>query len=89
MTKTLALEWAADRINVNALCPGPFATEINKPLLDDPAPSEAMLAKVPQARWADPAELGPGQRLEDVFTTYREVLPPGAEREKFKVISHV
>jgi tetratricopeptide (TPR) repeat protein len=31
----------------------------------------------------------PGQSLEDVFTTYRNVSPPGAEGEKFKVISHV
>jgi NAD(P)-dependent dehydrogenase (short-subunit alcohol dehydrogenase family) len=59
MTRTLALEWAKDGINVNALCPGPFATEINRPLLDDPVASAAMAAKVPQGRWADPAELGP------------------------------
>jgi NAD(P)-dependent dehydrogenase (short-subunit alcohol dehydrogenase family) len=59
MTRTLALEWAQDGINVNALCPGPFATEINRPLLDDPELSAAMAAKVPQARWADPVELGP------------------------------
>jgi hypothetical protein len=31
----------------------------------------------------------PGQRLEDVFTTYRNVSPQGADGEKFKVISHV
>ncbi|WP_435011073.1 SDR family NAD(P)-dependent oxidoreductase [Tundrisphaera lichenicola] len=59
MTRTLALEWAKEGINVNALCPGPFATEINKPLLEDPAMREAMQAKVPQGRWADPVELGP------------------------------
>jgi NAD(P)-dependent dehydrogenase (short-subunit alcohol dehydrogenase family) len=59
MTRTLALEWARDGINVNALCPGPFATEINRPLLDDPVAREAMQAKVPQGRWADPVELGP------------------------------
>ena len=59
MTRTLALEWAPDGINVNALCPGPFATEINRPLLDDPELSAAMAAKVPQGRWADPVELGP------------------------------
>jgi photosynthetic reaction center cytochrome c subunit len=35
------------------------------------------------------SDFRPGQRLEDVFTTYRDVLPPGAEGEKFKVISHV
>ena len=37
MTRTLALEWAPFGICVNALCPGPFATEINTPLLNDPA----------------------------------------------------
>jgi NAD(P)-dependent dehydrogenase (short-subunit alcohol dehydrogenase family) len=59
MTKTLALEWAADRINVNALCPGPFATEINTPLLSDPSVKAAVEAKIPLGRWGDPAEIGP------------------------------
>jgi NAD(P)-dependent dehydrogenase (short-subunit alcohol dehydrogenase family) len=59
LTKTLALEWAADRINVNALCPGPFATEINTPLLDDPNIRAAVESKIPLGRWGDPAELGP------------------------------
>jgi NAD(P)-dependent dehydrogenase (short-subunit alcohol dehydrogenase family) len=59
LTKTLALEWARDGINVNALCPGPFATEINTPLLNDPAARAQMEANVPLARWGDPAELGP------------------------------
>jgi NAD(P)-dependent dehydrogenase (short-subunit alcohol dehydrogenase family) len=59
LTKTLALEWAKEGINVNALCPGPFATEINTPLLNDPTVSAQMVANVPLARWGDPAELGP------------------------------
>jgi NAD(P)-dependent dehydrogenase (short-subunit alcohol dehydrogenase family) len=59
LTKTLALEWASDGINVNALCPGPFATEINTPLLNDPAARAQMEANVPLGRWGDPAELGP------------------------------
>ena len=59
LTKTLALEWARDGINVNALCPGPFATEINTPLLNDPAARAQMEANVPLARWGDPTELGP------------------------------
>jgi NAD(P)-dependent dehydrogenase (short-subunit alcohol dehydrogenase family) len=59
LTKTLALEWAKDGINVNALCPGPFATEINTPLLNDPVARAQMEANVPLARWGDPVELGP------------------------------
>jgi NAD(P)-dependent dehydrogenase (short-subunit alcohol dehydrogenase family) len=59
LTKTLALEWARDGINVNALCPGPFATEINTPLLNDPAARAQMEANVPLGRWGDPGELGP------------------------------
>jgi photosynthetic reaction center cytochrome c subunit len=31
----------------------------------------------------------PGQPLEDIFTTYVSVSPPGADAGKFKVISHV
>jgi len=59
LTKTLALEWAPFGINVNALCPGPFATEMNLPLLNDPKAREAFSARVPLNRWADPVELGP------------------------------
>jgi photosynthetic reaction center cytochrome c subunit len=35
------------------------------------------------------ADFRPGQPLEDVFTTYINALPPGADAGKFKVISHV
>lgn len=35
------------------------------------------------------ADFRPGQRLEDIFTTYCNVSAPGTDAEKFKVISHV
>lgn len=59
LTKTLALEWARHGICVNALCPGPFATEINLPLLQDPEKKAIFEAKVPMGRWGDPSEIGP------------------------------
>ena len=59
MTKTLALEWAKYGVTVNALCPGPFLTEINTALIKDPALNAAFVSKIPLGRWGDPQELGP------------------------------
>jgi NAD(P)-dependent dehydrogenase (short-subunit alcohol dehydrogenase family) len=59
LTKTLALEWSKDGVNVNALCPGPFMTDINTPLLNDPEARAQMESNVPLGRWGDPNELGP------------------------------
>jgi NAD(P)-dependent dehydrogenase (short-subunit alcohol dehydrogenase family) len=59
MTRTLALEWASAGINVNALCPGPFATEINRPLLENPALAAPILDNVALARWGRLEELAP------------------------------
>ena len=36
LTKTLAVEWADSKITVNCISPGPFLTDINKPVLDNP-----------------------------------------------------
>ena len=36
LTKTLALEWADKNITVNSISPGPFLTEMNKKVLDNP-----------------------------------------------------
>ncbi len=57
-TKTLALEWAQYNITVNAICPGPFLTELNRPLLNDPEAYQAFVSKVPMGRWGEPEELG-------------------------------
>jgi NAD(P)-dependent dehydrogenase (short-subunit alcohol dehydrogenase family) len=53
LTRILALEWATSGVTVNTICPGPFATDMNKQLLSDPAKYKAFLDKIPMGRWGD------------------------------------
>ncbi|MEW6776298.1 MAG: glucose 1-dehydrogenase [Bdellovibrionota bacterium] len=59
LTKSLALEWSPLKINVNALAPGYFLTDINRKQFEDPKLGPAMLARIPLRRWGEPEELGP------------------------------
>jgi gluconate 5-dehydrogenase len=58
MTRTLALEWAPYGVTVNCVMPGPFGTEMNLPLMNDPEAYQAFISKVPLGRWGDVEEIG-------------------------------
>jgi NAD(P)-dependent dehydrogenase (short-subunit alcohol dehydrogenase family) len=53
LTRVLALEWAGRGVTVNAICPGPFATDMNRQLLSDPVRYKAFIEKIPMGRWGE------------------------------------
>lgn len=57
MTQAFAKECARDGIRVNALLPGPTATRLAAPLMDDPAALGQLLPRVPMGRMGQPGEM--------------------------------
>ena len=58
LTRTLALEWAPAGVRCNALCPGPFLTDINRPLLAHPEKVAAVVGQTAFNRWGELDEIG-------------------------------
>lgn len=58
MTKALALEVVSEGITVNGISPGPFLTEMTRPLLADATVSAQMVGNIPLGRWGKPEEVG-------------------------------
>jgi NAD(P)-dependent dehydrogenase (short-subunit alcohol dehydrogenase family) len=58
MTRALALELAPYSITVNGISPGPFATEMNTVLMQDPVKNAEFLSKIPLGRWGKVEDIG-------------------------------
>jgi 2-deoxy-D-gluconate 3-dehydrogenase len=58
LTKSLALAWAADNIQVNAILPGWFETDMtDRARIEVPGLSERVSARIPAGRWAKPQDM--------------------------------
>jgi len=58
LTRALALELAADGITVNGISPGPIATDMNLPLMNNPEVNAQFMANLPVGRWGKVEEVG-------------------------------
>jgi NAD(P)-dependent dehydrogenase (short-subunit alcohol dehydrogenase family) len=57
-TRALALDLAPEKITVNGISPGPVATEMNAPLIQDPELNQQFISKIPLGRWGKVEEVG-------------------------------
>ena len=57
LVRALANEWAGLGINVNAIAPGYIATDMTKPIQDDPVRNPQILARIPANRWGKPNDI--------------------------------
>jgi NAD(P)-dependent dehydrogenase (short-subunit alcohol dehydrogenase family) len=59
VTQSLAAEWCADNVRVNAIAPGFVATDLTRGLRANASLYRDIVAKVPMGRFAEPEEIVP------------------------------
>jgi NAD(P)-dependent dehydrogenase (short-subunit alcohol dehydrogenase family) len=57
-TRALALELAGDGISVVGISPGPFATEMNTSLMENPESNRMFLSRIPVGHWGVVRDIG-------------------------------
>lgn len=57
LTRAMAVEWAQHNLQINAIGPGYFATELTKPLVEDEKFNTWICGRTPANRWGKPEEL--------------------------------
>jgi gluconate 5-dehydrogenase len=57
LTRAMAVEWAKYGLQVNAIGPGYFATELTKPLVENTEFNAWVCQRTPAGRWGRPEEL--------------------------------
>jgi NAD(P)-dependent dehydrogenase (short-subunit alcohol dehydrogenase family) len=57
LTKSLAAAWGPEGIRVNAVAPGWIATELTRPLTENPERSKPIVDRTPMGRWGDPSDV--------------------------------
>ncbi|KAG2156851.1 uncharacterized protein EDB93DRAFT_1125956 [Suillus bovinus] len=56
LTKALSNEWSQHNVQVNGICPGYIATDMNERLLADPTRFRQISERIPAGRWGSPED---------------------------------
>jgi gluconate 5-dehydrogenase len=57
LTRAMAVEWAANGIQANAIGPGYMLTDMNEALVNNPDFNAWLMSRIPSKRWGRPDEL--------------------------------